>query len=122
MALLLHPITNRAVQTTVYGRDKAWSTVIKDLLRDEPLGVDQMLEEAVVIAEDPSLSQDWLILGHHSKVNPCVISFILSFKYGDDPSQDKNAFLRSGGLAFLSPIVPFTIDRCLTTARDSFTV
>lgn len=51
MALLLHPITNRAVQTTVYGQDKAWSTIIKDLLWDEPLGVDQMLEEAVVMVE-----------------------------------------------------------------------
>lgn len=36
-ALLLHPITNRAVQTRVYGQDKAWSTIIKDLLWDELL-------------------------------------------------------------------------------------
>lgn len=40
----------------VYSQDKAWSTVIKDLLWDEPLGVDQMLIDAVVMVMDHFLS------------------------------------------------------------------
>lgn len=76
-----------------------------------------MLEEALLIAEDSLLAHDLLRKESIKTKSLC---------YSNNRELDKLCFRAVEDFflffSFLALIVPFTIDRCLTTTSDSFTV